>query len=118
MTTETSTFKGTPGEWRYEDDGFYGVQIVAGEGESKRLIANMVWPMETAGWTAEDEANSNVITAAPDMLEALKGAMLAFDEMAEAGRRNGTPGIKSWVENSATARQIRAAIAKALGGAS
>ena len=66
--------KHTPGPWRIVDMPQEGApHIAAGTtNDDMTLVAAIIWPYETEGWRAEDEANARLIAAAPDLLEALQ----------------------------------------------
>ena len=71
-------FKGTPGPWEVEDNGyFYDINAVRG------TVGNVC---SSATWFDNDEhrgpvamANAQLIAAAPDLLEALQNMIGAFD---------------------------------------
>lgn len=99
-----SEFKGTTGEWRLlpeeVDKSYIRVRGTLLGGRYK--IANILTPVyENVHSREADEtrANANLISAAPDLLEALQDALQAFDKHGE---------YPEW-------DLARAAIAKALG---
>lgn len=102
----------TPEPWRLEEfiKGSYSCSVVGGPLDDPRIIAEMVWAIETVGWTPEDEANARLIVASPALLEALE----AIAERPE-GAYHRDPveyrnNVISWCQDTANA-----AIAKARG---
>lgn len=97
-------FKGTPGSWEVEDNGyFYDINAARG------TVGNVC---SSASWFDNDEhrgpvamANAHLIAAAPELLEALQLA-----EKAMVDGRNIT-----YPEWYGVINMARAAIAKALG---
>ncbi|HHB9079497.1 TPA: hypothetical protein ACN7S2_005293 [Klebsiella pneumoniae] len=93
-------FKGTPGSWEVEDNGyFYDINAVRG------TVGNVC---SSASWFDNDEhrgpvamANAQLIAAAPELLEALQNMVEAYQYEAS-------------IDNPALL-SARAAIAKALG---
>jgi hypothetical protein len=95
--------KHTPGPWRTEQ-AFNSAQvhIVAAVDGLERSIATDIWCDGD-----EQEANVNLIVAAPDLLEALEMIVAEADSYTA---RTGKP-VYNWLD------QARAAIAKARGEA-
>ena len=68
---ETRTEQHTPGPWAADADGdecFW----VTGPNRSEPVICDMVARNEDGSFTAEDDANAELIAAAPQMLSALR----------------------------------------------
>jgi hypothetical protein len=96
------TAKHTPGPWRLVDD--------PEEGKPAQCIRTKAWDIATAwGGYSAAEADARLIAAAPDPLAALLVAELASEELCQGQ----DPANECWI----TLATIRAAIAKAKGGA-
>lgn len=93
-------FKGTPGPW-YQDQ--FG-NVIHGERKEKVRVSGVALPGRV---TEEYAANTNLVTAAPELLEALQ------DFMAEPSCKPKSCGHELWC--SCRFDKARAAIAKALG---
>lgn len=92
----------TPGPWKaHVDDGGIWVEP---PNPNEPVICDIVLRANAASTLSavEDEANANLIAAAPEMLEALE-ASLAYVDIRVFG----------WLEYE---KQVRAAISKAKGG--
>lgn len=100
----------TPGPW--ELDGI----AIAGSDHRMGDVCLMGDPAQYAGDTADMcdnwEANARLISAAPDLLEALR----ACAKWMETTRASGDAGFWDWHEGDEYSRAM-AAIAKATGGA-
>ena len=100
--------KHTPGPWRIVDMPQEGApHIAAGTtNDDMTLVAAIIWPYETEGWRAEDEANARLIASAPELLEALERVerLMGFGIFPKAVRLS-----------AEEAMLIRAAIKKARG---
>lgn len=115
MNNET---KYTPGPWRVEDDPYGGkaLMVVAEQGGMAALLCDPLSPA-----TAIDRANARLISAAPDLLEALREmsnvAAAAIRVLAALGQ----PALVMWENEVDTAIRdhfyvrAEAAIAKAEG---
>lgn len=88
----------TPGPWTVTEDSF--VRQV--EGTPRLYVASMVNIPYRCGGQEEEVANARLIAAAPELLEALWSAENALEE---------------GYEPTVVLRAVRAAIAKATGGA-
>lgn len=110
----------TPGPWiaASAPSSVVGWPVVASSGRS---IASVAWspnhwdapPEEYAAFVAECEANSKLIGAAPKLLEALEGVVLAVNARSLRGRDH----IPSMREEQGAVAFARAAIAEARGDA-
>jgi hypothetical protein len=87
----------TPGPWELDDE----LCVYATSGRPAKEVARVI------GWTLEDIANASLIVAAPDMLAALRAALLVIG--GTAGYRDGQPSVLN------AAHLTRTAIAKAEG---
>lgn len=126
----------TPGPWALEllQKWPFGVRVMAGEQEifSQSAVCNSTkqntrrdcemgygfdenatdvhWRAETARkWIAEQDANARLISAAPELLEALEGMVALAEQMNDASDEGG--------QLDARFDAARAAIAKAGGAA-
>jgi hypothetical protein len=79
------------------------------------------YTLSTQGSVGFDEADARLYTAAPDLLEALRGWVSAVDEMVAFEAANPNDSTKAWSQRldalEAAEEQARAAIAKAEGRA-
>ncbi|WP_368941406.1 hypothetical protein [Citrobacter werkmanii] len=97
-----SEFKGTPGPWFIADDAL---------GNMTHIVLSKQYPFEMMS-----EENLALITAAPELLEALQ-KMIGCIEYYASLKESDQPNIEDWAyaNNSAEVEMSRAAIAKALG---
>jgi hypothetical protein len=65
----------TPGPWRQDEPG--SLLVIAGEGKSKDDIVAGCWGHSEQRY-AEGVANARLISAAPEMLAALKAGLAAY----------------------------------------
>ena len=91
--------KHTKGEWK-----FNGFDIIVGENIGQKRICTMI--EHRAEFKKEDEADANLIAAAPDLLVALK-------DLQEAVREHGLLNVKKRFSLCAADAQANTAIAKA-----
>lgn len=97
-----SEFKGTPGEWYYDGSG--DVYVSSNYAEHREHIADL----SVVNSIAEQDANGNLIAAAPDLLDALqrlKAEVVLSDVPMDYIESHFRPHLD----------KARAAIAKALG---
>lgn len=92
--------KHTPGQWRIE-----GATVFS----RKENALFRIDPISAEG-RLDHEANARLIASAPELLEALRGALQSLAADAEHDEHNGEPGEAVAIYNAA-----RAAIAKATG---
>lgn len=103
--------KHTPGPWQYAFEGGTVAFIVESDGTT---VAKLSVTENTTAHAALP-ANSRLIAAAPDMLEALQSCAARFDEYAD---HHGTKGDeKKSISNRMMANMCLDVIAKATGGA-
>lgn len=97
-----SEFKGTPGPWFWDEEGL---------GNKHHIVFGKGYPLEMTS-----KGNKDLITAAPELLEALQ-KMIGCIEYYASLKESDQPNIEDWAyaNNSAEVEMSRAAIAKALG---
>lgn len=100
--------KFTPGPWLTKREGFSSVYVEARIGGGMIQEVAMCGPTESG--QVQQEANANLIAAAPDLLEAAKTA-LGYIEAVCFNTNN----AKKRNNYADAAREIRAAISKATG---
>ena len=109
--------KHTPGPWTVEDPFVDYLSIVIGDQPYNwRFVAHVHTDLEKGGSVkvigkAQMEANARLISAAPDMLEALEALLAHYIEIADSGDCGFWDPRKEPVVIAATA-----AISKATGG--
>ncbi len=96
--------KHTPGPWRAEIDNRMDMRV-----ESHRTVAHLPIPYPARDHSRDDEmkANARLIAAAPDMLDALKDALMVLQSAAAAD--------PTWTQAAMARDDVSAAIAKAEG---
>ena len=72
--------KHTPGPWRVTE-AHGQTQVVAVNRHPEKAVTGIADIFDSIDGTREWGANARLIAAAPDMLEALKGALSEFDQM-------------------------------------
>lgn len=98
----------TPGPWAVHP---VSARVDAFSGGTPLPVCELLWPTDDRS-EGETEANAHLITAAPDMLDALEG-LTPILESAESNA-SGNP---EWAWVSKRINAARAAIAKARGAA-
>jgi len=99
--------KHTPGPRDADTSGNGGFTIDAFDGNTRILCSRAPWP----GYEAESLANARLMAAAPDLLEAAKGALWALDNVNAILTAHG---LQSTLADPTP--ELRAAIAKATVG--
>ena len=94
--------KHTPGPWYWDSEGL---------GNKNHIVFGKEYPFEMTS-----KANKSLITAAPDLLEALQHMVERIEYYASL-KETGQPNIEDWAYtyNSGDMDDARAAISKALG---
>lgn len=75
-------FKGTPGPWEVEDNGYF-YDINAGRATVGNVCSSMSWFDNDEHRGPVATANARLIAAAPELLEALQDALHAYDKHGE-----------------------------------
>lgn len=76
-------FKGTKGPWRVSEKVGDFIHIRHDNNEKGAMSLNLAHITARASWSKEAEANARLISAAPDLLEALQDALHAYDKHSE-----------------------------------
>jgi hypothetical protein len=114
MTTEQATH--TPAPWRIEGEA--EPMIVAGTGDDMKVIAYLPYAYETTGWTDQNQADADLLSAAPELLAAL---MAVHHKSYPTSHWSGLcwchadDGAEPGEVHSARCQQAKDAIAKATG---
>jgi len=103
----------TAGEWKKVRDGEKGYFHVRSEKQRICLIFNMFGKSLDAEGIAEEEANADLIAAAPALLAACEAVQLIVDDM--AGSFKDDKGSYEYKRMDKAGRLLDAAIAKAKG---
>ena len=99
--------KHTPGPWFNGQDGF---NLGSGVVYARHSNGNPKDVATIRGWGGEQQANSRLISAAPDLLEALESLFQDYKELADSGDAG------FWkLENTDCGKRAIKAIAKAKG---
>ncbi len=101
-------FKGTPGPWSLDefDSVVHGEEPLHGWGRKETVrVSGVALPGRV---TEEYAANTRLVAAAPELLEALQNLIVSYDNFRERTGRDGDPENPLMID-------ARAAIAKATG---
>lgn len=107
-----SEFKGTPGEWRVNDEtGVLAVDGKAFNGQWKSIVDHVRGQSRTA-----TQANARLIAAAPELLAACQSLLARFEGILRGSlSAHDAPTVASIVNSHSDVIEARAAIRKALG---
>lgn len=108
-------FKGMKGPWVASTSDRSIGPVCKDDDQSYGMIFPVAW-VEFDGNKEHQQANANLIAAAPELLEALQ-KMIGCIEYYASLKESDQPNIEDWAyaNNSAEVEMSRAAIAKALG---
>lgn len=76
-------FQGTPGPWRVSEKRGDLIDIRHNSNGIGAISLNLAHVVARQSWLKEAEANANLISAAPELLEALQDALHMYDKHGE-----------------------------------